>query len=96
MVVSLINTNLIRTKTSWTLTLIISLIGCSLNASRMRNKHDQGQHASEEFITHTCCWFKVHRSCINLFTFNLSPARCNLCTPPTLHIVTASCNDQAV
>lgn len=95
-VVGLINTNLIRTKTTWTLSLITALIGFGLDASIRRNRHDQGQHVSEKFITHTNCWFKVCRSFINLFTFKLSPSRSNLCTPSKLRIVIASHNDQAV
>lgn len=94
--VDLININLVRTKTRGTLTLIMSLIGFGLNGSLRRNKRDQGRHVSEEFITRTNCWFKVHRSFINLFTFNSGPLRSNLCTPSKLYIVTASCNEQAM
>lgn len=47
-----------------------------------------------KFSTRADCWLKVHRSCINLFAFNLSPSRGNLCAPSKLHVVAASGNGQ--
>lgn len=92
-----IHINLPGTENDWMLALLSSLISSGLNASIWgRNKHDQGQHVSEEIITHASCWFEVHLNYVNLFIFRLSTSSSDQLTLFKLHVVTASCNDQAM